>query len=674
MPNFTDEQLAIIQNDINPKLVIAGAGSGKTTVMIGLVKAVCGDPTLKKLVDYQLKPQDVIALSFTRDNVTHFKQSLPDEMQSVQTYTVDKLATLLLNELTNQIRLKIEFQTDITSILCANGFYNYLVENDQLDQIKAQLRLNQLDWKTLTQIVMENGEDYRLIQKMIVHDFNIWQLKVQKRIVYNLNTIYDLIEILMQYIKIQTPCKLLIIDEAQDLNRGQLSLVINLYRQFGTLSKDDPNYLRIALIGDPAQSIFRFNGSDPQFLLQFVKRCGVEPLKLTKNFRSSPKTLLAANILLQDNFDNVVGMQLKGQCPAQEDSGTTYLPLTSKNQQVDFIVQEIQHLIDDQHVDPNEIAVLVRSGLFTQYRDDSLADRLKTELIGYPIADFMPLQLLATLRKSLTNNLATIETMHHVYETYDPAYSHKIVDWIERLTTNRHHSIPLPVARQRYYKLCEQYGWDCDDQTQFRLKQALNELTLANIERLRHWDHRLILKWCELMENQLTLLIMRLQNMQLAVTKNGITLSTIHEAKGSEWQYVFVIPENAGYSYLHNTGMATFDRNVDIIRYNQDPKHTPLPKLNPNDDLIAWTQAHMDSELVHHWQDQQDCAYVALTRAKIHTYIAPSQQTRNCLLTMMPNQTFDANLAQQKWITIPNETLVYSGFYRLNGKYVDLLA
>lgn len=674
MLKFTDEQLKIITSDVNPKLVIAGAGSGKTTVMIGLIKALCGDPDLKKVIDYQLKPDEIIALSFTRDNVKHFKDSLPTQMQAVQTYTIDRLATLLLSEISTAIKLPVEFQTDLTNILCANGFYNFLQAKDRLDQIKQRLHLTTLDWQTLTKIVLDNGEDYRMIRDLIVHDFNLWQLKAHQRIVYNLDTIYDLIEILMQQVDLQVPCKLLIIDEAQDLNRGQLSLVINLYRKFGTLPKNDPQYLRIALIGDPAQSIFRFNGSDPQYLMTFIRRCGVKPLKLTKNFRSSPQTLQAANVLLADNFDNVVGMQLDGQQPNLPDSGTSYLPLTNKQNQIKLIIEQVKILIDQKHVDPSEIAILVRSGLFTQYRgDDSLAEQLRQGLIKYPVADFTPLQLLLSLRKNLLQGLAEIETLHHVYETGDQAYSHQIVTWIEELTSFKH-GVSLPYLRQQYYELCEKYGWFCDESTQIRLQQALKELTLANIERLRKWNHKLILQWCELMENQLTLLIMHLQNIQIEPQQHdGITLSTIHEAKGSEWQYVFVIPENAGFAYQNNTGKSTFKRNADIKGYNANPRHTPLPLLTKQDDLIQWVAQHPNNELIHHWQDQQDCAYVALTRAKIHTFIAPSNQTRLTLLDQLPNRRFDPEQAQKYWWDVPNETLVYSGFYRYAGQYFDVL-
>lgn len=708
MVQLTDEQEAVLKNTQNPELVIAGAGTGKTTTMTQMVEASAGVGPYAKYIQQPVAPHEVMAISFTNDNANHFHDVLPDSLTNVQTSTVDSLVIQLLNELLLSENLKVELQSDLTMVLSANAFYEFLQANNLIPAIAFRLGLTpeKLTWRRMEEIVTQRGDEYQLVSQLILHGFNQWQLQrlsQTRSIIYNLESVYDLFNQLFANASFTPSFKLLIVDEAQDLNRMQLSLIETLYDRFGKLPADDPHYLRVVLIGDPTQSIFRFNGSDPTYLVDFVKKNGSTPLTLTKNFRSSPETLKIGNALLADNFDNLAGMQLKGQRENEKDSGTSYLPLANSNMRIPLIAQKIDELVHQQGVKPHQIAVLARSGLFNDNYGPSIAGQLKTSLPDdIQISNAMLGSTLTDINNMAVKFLSCLEIMNHVFTTFDSEFSLDIEDWINVFLTPLEKGVdrdtPYPQAlkadidipmlgRQIKRNLLSNTELELTDEQKQILYKAISLYQINNFTKLRAWKQNTqnILVWVRTMIGVTRSFLSLLKdglifNMD---DQEGITLDTIHGAKGSEWDYVFVLPENAGWSDKQRNLFYCYDRNHDIQYYNQ-ANNTQIQQLDNELPSNFWLHDNPDAEsLIHGWQDQQDCAYVALTRAKIHTYIVPSKYTREMLqgqfeFIRQTNPQLDSHaLANLAWRTIPNETLVYSGYVRIKNQnqvqYFDLI-
>lgn len=82
--------------------------------------------------------------------------------------------------------------------------------------------------------------------------------------------------------------KYICVDEAQDLNEVQYAVI-------SVLCGD--GYRNIMMVGDPAQSIYGFNTSDPKFMSEFQVDFGAKVIQLTENFRSSQAVVAAATAL-----------------------------------------------------------------------------------------------------------------------------------------------------------------------------------------------------------------------------------------------------------------------------------------------------------------------------------------------------------------------------------------
>lgn len=89
------------------------------------------------------------------------------------------------------------------------------------------------------------------------------------------------------------------VDEAQDLNRAQWQLVGSLVgrvRREENGSALPPRH--ISVVGDPRQAIYEWDGANPAFLLGFANGAETTRLDLVHNYRSTPQILEPANLLM----------------------------------------------------------------------------------------------------------------------------------------------------------------------------------------------------------------------------------------------------------------------------------------------------------------------------------------------------------------------------------------
>lgn len=91
------------------------------------------------------------------------------------------------------------------------------------------------------------------------------------------------------------------IDEAQDLNEAQYSVLMALCGD---------SFRNLMMVGDPKQSIYGFNTSSPEFMWRFREEFEADEIELTENFRSSRSVVDAAKAL-DSNY------QVEGQLPIQ---------------------------------------------------------------------------------------------------------------------------------------------------------------------------------------------------------------------------------------------------------------------------------------------------------------------------------------------------------------------
>jgi DNA helicase-2/ATP-dependent DNA helicase PcrA len=127
----------------------------------------------------------------------------------------------------------------------------------------------------------------------------------------------------------------------------------------------------LCVVGDPAQTIYSFAGASPDFLRDFPRHHpGTRSLKLVRNYRSTPQVVTAANRLLAGSAS--ASVQLR----SQQDSGpdVVYTERPDEVAEADGVAEEVAALWDA-GVPLREVAVLFRVNAQSQAFEEALAAR-----------------------------------------------------------------------------------------------------------------------------------------------------------------------------------------------------------------------------------------------------------------------------------------------------------
>jgi DNA helicase-2/ATP-dependent DNA helicase PcrA len=137
-----------------------------------------------------------------------------------------------------------------------------------------------------------------------------------------------------------------LVDEAQDLNPVQyrlLELVVG--------GRDD-----LYLVGDPAQAIYGFNGSDPTLLTEITERLpGIEVIRLPTNHRSTPQIVAAGAFVLAASHQRAEA------CSARPDGAVVSIVATDDADHEASEVARLVRSLDPDLVRLGQVAVLART-------------------------------------------------------------------------------------------------------------------------------------------------------------------------------------------------------------------------------------------------------------------------------------------------------------------------
>ena len=163
--------------------------------------------------------------------------------------------------------------------------------------------------------------------------------------------------------------KYVLVDEYQDTNKAQFTLITLLAARHGN----------ITVVGDNDQGIYSFRGADISNILNFERDFpGTKIIKLEQNYRSTKSILDAANAVIKNNEKkyekSLLTEKEKGLLPKVEKWDNEY-------DEALYIIEQIEHLKREEYLKYSDFAVLYRMN--TQSR--SIEEMLVRENIPYKI-------------------------------------------------------------------------------------------------------------------------------------------------------------------------------------------------------------------------------------------------------------------------------------------------
>jgi DNA helicase-2/ATP-dependent DNA helicase PcrA len=360
LSGLNPEQRAAVVLPAQSALILAGAGSGKTRVLITRIAFLISTG--------QVSPHGILAVTFTnkaaKEMVTRLSAMLPINTRGMWIGTFHGLCNRMLRAHHREANLPQTFQI--------------LDSGDQLAAIKRRMKELNVDDEKYPPREMQNFISSSKEQGLRAHEVEAYdpytRRKVEVFAAYDAQCqregVVDFSELLLRCYELltrnqslrehyQDRFKHILVDEFQDTNPLQ-------YRWLKLLAG---KHNALFAVGDDDQSIYAFRGANVGNMQELLRDFHVENvIKLEQNYRSHGNILEAANALISNNR-NRMGKNLW----TSEDGGEllrVYEAATDVDE-ARFIVEEIQQL-KREGVNLTEMALLYRSNAQSRVLEHAL--------------------------------------------------------------------------------------------------------------------------------------------------------------------------------------------------------------------------------------------------------------------------------------------------------------
>ncbi len=309
---LNDKQKEAVDTIFGPLMVVAGPGTGKTTVLTLRIANI--------LRIGNAKPDEILALTFTESGARAMREKLReligDTSFQVNIFTFHGFANYIRGLYPENFKKigermpasdadKIEI---IEYILSKNSFRELRVSEFGVTISKISGRISDLkrelvDSKELKKILSENDHKERLDEFALL--FEEYEDELEKRKLYDFDdAIIELINALKENpvmrSEVRERFQFILADEHQDAN-GSQNEILKLFKDDKEI--DPPN---IFVVGDDKQSIFRFQGASLEHFYNFASEFkGAKKITLEENYRSQ-KTILdgSHSLITNDGRDH----------------------------------------------------------------------------------------------------------------------------------------------------------------------------------------------------------------------------------------------------------------------------------------------------------------------------------------------------------------------------------
>jgi DNA helicase-2/ATP-dependent DNA helicase PcrA len=353
---LNEQQHAAVTAAPGPSLVIAGAGSGKTRTLTYRVAY---------LIEQGIPPERILLLTFTNKAAKEMMRRVADLLGQQLTTLWGGTFHAVGNRILRQHAHLAGYQRDF-SILDredAKHLITTCVAESTID-IKAtrfpkaevlaevfSLAVN--TQKSLHEILAEEYGHFAVLDRQIA---DIQASYARRKRACNAMDFDDLLVLWLELLRnheeireqYQRRFQFILVDEYQDTNRLQSELIDLLAER----------HHNVMVVGDDAQSIYAWRGANFQNILQFPQRYpGTRIYKIETNYRSTPEILNVANAAIQANVQQFA----KQLTPARKPGALPVLVVCGDAaEQAAFVAQRVLELRDE-GVDLNQMAVLYRS-------------------------------------------------------------------------------------------------------------------------------------------------------------------------------------------------------------------------------------------------------------------------------------------------------------------------
>jgi DNA helicase-2/ATP-dependent DNA helicase PcrA len=552
---LNEEQYKIVEGGDGYVLVLAGAGSGKTRTVTHRVAY---------LLENGVNPSEILLLTFTNKAAAEMQERVK-KLRNLEIglpyagtfhsifYKILKIYSESAGISKNFVIIDSDDSLDLIKKILKNGYNeekNKFFPTPRAIQNYISLAKNNLT--NLEVVVSKQSEDHLYFLDNLV---SIREEYENKKRAQNLLDFDDLLFCFLNLLekspeireKFQNQFKYILVDEYQDVNNLQDRIV-------GILSEKHKNLL---VVGDDAQSIYSFRGAKIENILNFEHKYeNVKIFYLETNYRSTPEIVDLASSIIRNNKK-----QFEKNLKSANNNFVKpeVYPFVNVKDEADFIVKRIKEL-EEENLPLNKIAVL--------FRASSHSEALEIELIknniNYEYRGGMRFFERAHIKDTLV-------FLRLVVNQYDKIAFDRALGLFDGLGQKTIDNLYLQMLDEKPKKITEiefklgakaKIGFneflsifkrliEKTDQSPPSLIETIIESSYSDYLKAEYDNYRerindleeLVLYSDEKQTLEEFLSALALDSLKDRERKNGeaLILSTVHQAKGLEWDTVFVI-------------------------------------------------------------------------------------------------------------------------------------
>lgn len=530
----SEQQEAVVHTN-GPTIILAGAGSGKTRVLVHKV--------LYLIVEKKVDPSQILLVTFSNKAAGEMKERVAKALTALNISLPSEPTVATFHSLCARI-----LRRSGVAIGIPHNFVIYDTQ-DQLDTIKdafetLDISIKEVRPKAALQAISgaknqmiddvmyqkyakgftqeRIAKVYPLYQKLLAErnalDFDDLLLKVITLFKESKNT-------LAQY---QDRFRYIMVDEYQDTNQSQ-------YQLTKYLAGPEKN---ICIVGDFSQSIYSFRGADYRNLEKFSQDFpDSKVFKLSRNYRSTQVILDAAYAIIKNNNSHPV---LELWTDNKQGENITIFEAENEHKEAEFVIQKIKA---QQKKDPSfmlsEVAILYRMNAQSRTLEEVfLHHGMPYKLVGgVRFYDRREVKDVLSYLSFLSNpqDMVALKRLQKLgkrrfeeFEKYKKEFDEK--KFIETKTTIE--ILDAVISRSNYLERYDEN--DSEDRTRLENIKELRSVALE-FDNLVSFLENVALVEQEYMPDKNAVEI-----------NNAVTFMTMHAAKGLEFKMIFIVGMEEG--------------------------------------------------------------------------------------------------------------------------------
>ena len=341
-------------------VVIAVPGSGKTLTMTHRIS---------HLVSQQgIAPETILGLTFTRNAAKAMRRRLAPLLD-------DLAERVMLSTIHSFCHYLIRNEGKAFTLLCGKYQLQFLrdilkdlkVKNLSLGMILREISLAKNNLVSLDEFRALYEGDSTMLK--VAEVFEEYEFRKAKKMLLDFDDLLlEALRLLDESEEVRDKYREsfqhLLVDEFQDTNPAQMEVVKRLMNE-------STNGSSLWVCGDDWQSIYAFNGASIENILNFQKMFpGSQCFLLNENYRSTPQILAACQNLIQHN-ERRIDKRLTTQNPDGED--IVILECSSEEDESIQVCNEIRELVEGGHYAYKDIAVLYRANFQSRTLEETFS-------------------------------------------------------------------------------------------------------------------------------------------------------------------------------------------------------------------------------------------------------------------------------------------------------------